>query len=352
MRRRNGWRSRKASTASGSNCRPPSRTISAAAASQLPARRYGRSLVIASSASATANTRAPGGISALPSPSGYPRPSHRSWWWRTTCSPCPCSRATSLSSCSPRTVCVSSSLRSDCVRLPGFRRILSGIPILPTSWRRKPYSRLSSSRKLDRVALDPLRVCAGAHVLRLEGVCKSGHRLVIRALDERALAALDVEQPAEILRVEDELFLRRRALRAGRPLVEAACDPLDDVQQLERAKRLANEGVGARRARGLLGARVRAREEDDPDVARHRVALQLPTERDAVGAWHGDVEHDDVGCPRHDLLLRLGNALRLVDLDVDDLESRSEEDAKSRVVVDEEQAQPAVLVALRVGQAR
>ncbi len=49
---------------------PDSRTISAAASSQLRPRRYGRSLVIASSASATANTRAPSGISVFWSPSG------------------------------------------------------------------------------------------------------------------------------------------------------------------------------------------------------------------------------------------------------------------------------------------
>ena len=45
----------------GSNCRPASMTSSSRAAAQPIPRRYGRSLVIASSASATANTRAPNG---------------------------------------------------------------------------------------------------------------------------------------------------------------------------------------------------------------------------------------------------------------------------------------------------
>ena len=67
-------------------------------------------------------------------------------------------------------MCVSISRRSASVSGPGFCRIRSGIPILPTSWSMKPYSTLSSSqtsgaatlRQLDGVALHALRVLAGA----------------------------------------------------------------------------------------------------------------------------------------------------------------------------------------------
>ena len=61
--RRPRSRERNASTTSGSNCAPDSASISRVAAAHVSAGRYGRSLVIASSASATANIRAATGIS-------------------------------------------------------------------------------------------------------------------------------------------------------------------------------------------------------------------------------------------------------------------------------------------------
>src|SRR5205085_520480 len=54
----------------GANCVPARPTISSRAASQDPALRYGRSLVIASRVSATAKTRAESGTSSPPRPSG------------------------------------------------------------------------------------------------------------------------------------------------------------------------------------------------------------------------------------------------------------------------------------------
>ena len=70
MRRSERSRARNASTTAGSNCRPDCSSSSRPAAAQLIARRYGRSLVIASSASATAKIRAADGISLPRTPSG------------------------------------------------------------------------------------------------------------------------------------------------------------------------------------------------------------------------------------------------------------------------------------------
>src|SRR6266852_1344149 len=74
-------RARNVATTVGSKWVPAQRSISARAAETGMAREYGRSYVMASKASATAKIRAPSGMSSPRSPSGYPVPSHRSWWW-------------------------------------------------------------------------------------------------------------------------------------------------------------------------------------------------------------------------------------------------------------------------------
>ena len=61
------------------------------------------------------------------------------------CMPSPCRKPIPLSICSPRRVCVRISRSSAGVSGPGLRSTSSGIPILPTSCRRKPYSVLGSS---------------------------------------------------------------------------------------------------------------------------------------------------------------------------------------------------------------
>src|SRR5205085_767149 len=68
--RRCDSRSTKASTIAGSNWRPRCVRISVRATCQLIARLYGRSLVIASRASATVKMRAPRGIRSRATPSG------------------------------------------------------------------------------------------------------------------------------------------------------------------------------------------------------------------------------------------------------------------------------------------
>ena len=114
--------------------------------------------------------------------------------------------------------------------------------------------RLDRLRQLDRVALDALRVRGGAEVLRLERAGERGHRLAVGPLQELPAAALDLEQAAQVVRVQQQLLVRlRRRAGAERPLVEPAGELLDDAEQLERAERLAQERVGARLPGRLLG---------------------------------------------------------------------------------------------------
>ena len=123
-----------------------------------------------------------------------------------------------------------------------------------------------------------------------------------------------------------------------RPLEEPARELLDHREQVERAERLAQVGVGpgspGRRARAF----VAAGEHDDADVPRSRVPLQLLAETEAALAGQPEVEHDDVRPVRGDPCPRRRNAGRLVDLDVDDLERRPQQDAEALVVVHDEDA--------------
>ena len=202
--------------------------------------------------------------------------------------------------------------------------------------------RLDRLRQLDRVALDPLRVRRGAEILRLERARERSHRLAVRPLQELPAAALDLEQATQVVRVQQQLLVGlRRHAGAERALVEPAGEVLDDVQQLERAERLAEEHVGTRLSGGLLGYLVGAGEQDDPDPARRGVCLQPPAERDAVFAGQPDVEHDDVGCACGDRRRRLRRGPGFVDLDVDQLERRPQERQQPRIVVDEEDARRA-----------
>src|SRR5581483_7205680 len=66
------------------------------------------------------------------------------------------------------------------------------------------------------------------------------------ALQHEPLAALELEQAAQVAGEELRLAGARGRLRASRPARRlAARELLDDVDQLERAERLAQERVGA-----------------------------------------------------------------------------------------------------------
>src|SRR5207248_3986557 len=107
------------------------------------------------------------------------------------------------------------------------------------------------ARELDRVLLHPLRVGAGPDVLRLERARQGGDGLAVCVLEQHALAALELEEVAEVARVEEELLLRILLLPGSeRDTVEPAREPFDDREELEWAKRLPDERVGAGRVRG------------------------------------------------------------------------------------------------------
>ena len=144
---------------------------------------------------------------------------------------------------------------------------------------------------------------------------------------------------AKVARVEQELVpVLDRALtsRRRRHGVEAARQPLDDVEELERAERLAQVRVGAGVA---LDGRVahRAREQDDGNVRCARVRLQAPAELGSAHAREPNVQHDRVRPAQAHGLERGFGRPDVFHLDVHDLESRAEQCPERGVVVDDEQ---------------
>src|SRR6266536_1936423 len=102
-----------------------------------------------------------------------------------------------------------------------------------------------------RVALYALRVRAGARVLRLQRARERRDRLEIRALQELALAALDLEPVPQVSRVEQQVLVRAPSVLLRGPernAQPAARQSFRDGKQLERAERLAHDRIGA----GLL----------------------------------------------------------------------------------------------------
>src|SRR5204862_4894006 len=106
-------------------------------------------------------------------------------------------------------------------------------------------------------AVDALRVLAGAGVLRLERARERSHGFAVRALQQPPLPSLELEQVAEIARVEEELLvLVALAERPERRPVQATGEALDDREQLERAERLEHERVCADFRRRRVGRQV------------------------------------------------------------------------------------------------
>src|SRR4051812_34031024 len=67
---------------------------------------------------------------------------------------------------------------------------------------------LDRARELGGVPEHALRVCTCAEVLRLERGRECANGLAVRMLQQSALSALDLEHPAQILRVELQLLGR------------------------------------------------------------------------------------------------------------------------------------------------
>jgi len=219
------------------------------------------------------------------------------------------------------------SRRSAAVSFAGLPRILSGMPIFPTSWSRQAVfgARLlqqlgtQHTTQLDRVLLHALRVCTRDHVLGLERVREGNDGVVIRVLKQAALAALDLEQVTQVARVEHELlFLTTRVLRAKRNAMEPTDETFDNGEQLERAERFRQDGVRARLTRDDLVDRPC--EQHDGNRPRARVALEPAAEVDAALARHVHVEDDRVGDPGVEERRRARGILGLVDLHLERVE--------------------------------
>ena len=168
-----------------------------------------------------------------------------------------------------------------------------------------------------------------AGVLGSQGARESGDRLLVRALEQTTLGALELDEVAQVARVENELLFAGAALRAPhRSARRGAREAFDDTEQLERAERLQEQGVRTGGAGNVLHV-VHAGQQDDPDRARVGALLQLATERETVHAGHADVEHDHIWPLRRDPLFGLRCAAGLVHVDLDVFERRAQQGAES-----------------------
>src|SRR5439155_941235 len=87
------------------------------------------------------------------------------------------------------------------------------------------------------------------------------------------------------------------------------------------------------------GATLGAAQDDDRDLLRLAVALQLPAEDEAVHPGQVDVEHDRVRPPLPDRYKRGRRILRVLHLDVDGVERSSKQSSQSGIVIDEQKTQ-------------
>jgi hypothetical protein len=167
---------------------------------------------------------------------------------------------------------------------------------------------------------------------------------VVRLLEQAPLPTLELQQIAQVPRVEQEL-LAGPALPAGaeRHGVDPDGEPLHDREQLQRAERLQEQRVRADLLRRRLVRLVGARQEHDRDVLRRTRSLQPRAERRAVETRHAHVEHDCVRPRGGDSPLGGRGVRSLVDLDVHGLERRAQKRSKAGIVVDEQEAQCALL---------
>ena len=210
--------------------------ISARASGNPTAGRYGRSVVSASSASATANTRAESGIclAAQAVRVAACRPSARGGGARPgTASP---RKSTPRRISEPMTGWRSTSAYSSAVSLPVLNRIESGTATLPTSCSRKPNSVCGSTSRPDgaadahAVGGDTLGVLAGVGVARLDRVGERAHGRHVGAPQLSRAGALLLEDLAQVRRVALQLQLPRRrlafdSLEAGSQRDEAGLFP-------------------------------------------------------------------------------------------------------------------------------
>src|SRR6185437_5411095 len=117
-----------------------------------------------------------------------------------------------------------------------------------------------------------------AGVLRLERARERRHGLHVRALQQLPLTPLELEEVPKVPCVQKQLLLRAAPAllrRAEGNAVETAGETLRNREQLERAERLPHERVGAGAFRSGARSPARARQQNDRDIARRGIRLEL-----------------------------------------------------------------------------
>src|SRR2546426_6655981 len=82
---------------------------------------------------------------------------------------------------------------------------------------------------------------AGSDVLGLERRGERADGLPVGVLEQGTLPTLDLEEPAQVLRVQLHLLFPVRAVAPRQLQVEAPEQPFGERQELERAERLAEK---------------------------------------------------------------------------------------------------------------
>ena len=201
--------------------------------------------------------------------------------------------------------------------------------------------RVDRACEIGRIHQHALRMRARADVLGLERRRQCADRLPVRVLEQRALPSLDLEKSAEILRVQLHLLFPVGGDASWQCRIETSEQAIGHCQELERAERLAQETLRERLASRLARTGIGARQDDDRDRRRARIALELTAERKPVGVGEPDVEDDEIGracCKRRSGVCRV---IGLLHIELDSLERGTQQRAEACVVVDYEDARAA-----------
>ena len=153
-------------------------------------------------------------------------------------------------------------------------------------------ARVDELRERQRVMLDALRVAARARILRLECVGKRRDRLPVGMLQQATLPAFDLDDPAQVARIDEQLL--GVAFAAGDDaFVRRLVEPVDQRQQRQWAERLPQNRPRARPLR-FLDRRARSRQHHDRRCV-VPAGGELTAEREPVEAGQLHVEQYDGG---------------------------------------------------------
>jgi hypothetical protein len=158
------------------------------------------------------------------------------------------------------------------------------------------------------------------------------------ALEQTTLGALELDEVAQVARVENELLFAERPLELRiRARLPRCPRGVRRHRAAQRAERLQEQGVRTGSAGNVLHV-VHAGQQNDADRIRVWALLQLATERETVHAGHADIEHDHIWPLGGDPLFGLGCASGLVHVDLDVFERRAQQCAESCIVVYQQQS--------------